>query len=129
MRVEPYLYFNGRCEEAVGFYQKTLGAEVIALNKYGDAGKVMHSQLRIGGETVLASDGQREDGPNFQGFSLSITAETDGEVERLFSALSEGGAVHVPLTSTPFASRFAMLADRFGLIWTIASHQNVAAPN
>lgn len=132
MRVEPYLYFNGRCEEAVEFYRRAVGAEVVALTRYKDnpgaqapagAGEqVMHAALRIGETTVLASDGQCHGATNFQGFSLSLTANKDAEADRLFSALSDGGAVQVPLMSTPFASRFGMVADRFGVLWTIAAH-------
>jgi PhnB protein len=136
MRVEPYLYFNGRCEEAVEFYRRAVGAEVVALTRYKDnpgaqapagAGdKVMHANLRIGDTTVLASDGQCQGATNFQGFSLSLTAAKDAEADRLFGALSEGGAVQVPLMSTPFASRFGMVADRFGILWTIAAHTQAA---
>jgi PhnB protein len=136
MRVEPYLYFNGRCEEAVEFYRRAVGAQVVALTRYKDnpgaqtpAGaeeKVMHANLRIGDTTVLASDGQCHGATNFQGFSLSLTATKDADADRLFGALSEGGAVQVPLMSTPFASRFGMVADRFGVLWTISAHAPAA---
>jgi PhnB protein len=131
MRVEPYLYFDGRCDAAVELYRRALGAEVTALVRFKDnpgtlapAGaddKVMHASLRLGETTVLASDGQSRGGPNFQGFSLSLTAADDGEAKRLFTALSAGGRVQVPLGSTPFASRFGMVADRFGVLWTVVA--------
>jgi PhnB protein len=137
MRVEPYLYFNGRCEEAVEFYQRAIGANIIALARFKDnpgsqaqAGaenKVMHAELRIGDTSVLASDGQSQAPINFQGFSLSLATEKDADAERLFTALSDGGRVQVPLMSTPFASRFGMVADQFGVLWTIAARENIAA--
>ncbi len=137
MRVDPYLYFNGRCEEAIEFYRRALGAEVAQLTRNRDnpgaqsppdsGDKVMHADLRIGETKVLASDGQSQGDTNFKGFSLSLTATSDKEADRLFEALSDGGAVKLPMMSTPFASRFAMVADRFGVLWTIASHQQASA--
>ena len=91
------------------------------------AEKVMHADLRIGDTTVLASDGQGQGTLNFQGFSLSLTVATDSEADRLFAALSDGGRVQLPLTSTPFASRFGMVADRFGVLWTIAAQERAAS--
>jgi PhnB protein len=139
MRGEPYLYFNGRCEEAVEFYRRTIGAEVAALARFKDnpgapapAGaeeKVMHADLRIGDTTVLASDGQFRGTPNFQGFSLSLAVDKDAEANRLFAALSDGGRVQLPLMSTPFASRFGMVADRFGVLWTISAHEQTGLAN
>jgi PhnB protein len=133
MQVQPYLFFDGRCEEAVEFYRKTLGAEVQMLMRYsespephqpgmvapGSENKVMHMSLRIGDSIVLGSDGRNTGKPNFQGFSLSLSVANDAEAERLFGALSAGGQVHVPLTKTFFSSRFGMLADRFGVGWMI----------
>ena len=137
MRVEPYLYFNGRCEEAVEFYRRAVGAEVRALTRFKDnpgvpapagaADKVMHVDLKIGDTTVLASDGQGHGTLNFQGFSLSLTVATDSEADRMFAALSDGGRVQLPLTSTPFASRFGMVADRFGVLWIVAAHERTAS--
>lgn len=133
MRVEPYLYFNGRCEEAVDFYRRAIGAEVTMLTRFKDnpgaavpAGaenNVMHASLRIGETTLLASDGQRHGKPEFQGFSLSLTVPADAEAERLFTALADDGRVQIPLSSTPFASRFGMVVDRFGVLWTVAAYE------
>jgi PhnB protein len=133
MQVEPYLYFDGRCEEAVEFYRRAAGAHVTALVRFKDApgsdappgaeNKVMHASVRMGTSTVLASDGQCRGKPNFQGFSLALTAASSSEAERLFAALADGGRVQVPLTSTPFAARFGMAADRFGVIWTVTAHE------
>ena len=119
MRVEPYLYFQGRCEEALEFYRSAIGADGTILARFGD--KVGHAVLRIGDTVVLASDGQGEDPADFSGFSLSLTAADDAEAERVFAALSEGGSVQVPMASTPFASRLGLVADRFGVPWTVVS--------
>jgi PhnB protein len=138
MRVEPYLYFNGRCEDAIAFYRGAIGAEVAALLRVKDtpgaqesAGTdetVMHADLRIGDTTLLVSD-QPCHGAGFQGFSLSLTAPGDAEADRLFAALSDGGRVQMPLMATHFASRFGMVADRFGVLWTIAAYEQAASAN
>jgi PhnB protein len=133
MQVQPYLFFDGRCEEAVEFYKKALGAKVEMLMRFKDSpeppqpgmhppgseNKVLHASLRIGDTTVMASDGHCKGKPSFQGFSLSVTAANDGEAERLFAALGNGGQVQMPLTKTFFASRFGMVADRFGVSWMV----------
>ena len=130
MQVQPYLMFEGRCEEAVEFYRKALGAEVTVLMRYKDSpdpsmcspgtlDKVMHMSFRIGDTTLLASDGRCTGQPNFQGISLSLTAPNDSEAERLFAALADGGQVQMPLTKTFFSSRFGMVADRFGVSWMV----------
>ena len=130
MQIQPYLYFDGRCEEAVEFYRRTLGAEVTMLMRFKDSpdrtmvpagaeDKVMHMSFRIGDTTVLASDGRCLGRPSFQGFSLSLTVPNDAEAERLFASLTDGGQVQMPMTRTFFASRFGMVADRFGVSWMI----------
>jgi PhnB protein len=130
METQPYLFFEGRCEEAIEFYRKTVGAEVVMLMRFRDSPepakcgsatgeKVMHASLRIGESTIMASDGRCEGPASFQGFSLSLTVANDAEARRLFSALGEGGQVRMPLQKTFFASSFGMLADRFGVMWMI----------
>ena len=132
MKVEPYLFFDGRCEEAIEFYRKALDAKVEMLMRFKDSpepdhgmvppgagDKVMHSSLRIGDTIVMASDGECMGRPNFQGCSLSLTARDDDEAERLFVSLANGGKVQMPLTKTFFSSRFGMVADRFGVPWMI----------
>jgi len=133
MRVEPYLFFEGRCDEALEFYRKALGAEVTVLYRYkdspeppepgkcppGSGDKVMHANVRIGETTLMASDGRCQGRPNFQGFSLSLAVADDVEAERKFAALADGGQVQMPLGPTFFASRFGMVADRFGVSWMI----------
>ena len=117
MRVEPYVYFQGRCEEALEFYRDAIGAAVVA--RFGD--KVGHAVLRIGDTTVLASDGEGAGQSDFSGFSLSLTVSDDAEAERLFAALSDGGRVQVPMAPTPFASRLGLVADKFGVPWMVLS--------
>ena len=130
MRVQPYLFFDGRCGEALEFYQKAIGAETGMLMRFKDspdqsmvtpqnADKVMHAQFQIGDTTVMASDGRNTGAPNFQGFALSIIAPTEVEAERTFAALGEGGQVTMPLAKTFFSPRFGMLADRFGVNWMV----------
>jgi PhnB protein len=130
MQVQPYLFFEGRCEEAVEFYRRALGAEVEMLMRFKDSpdptmvppnagDKVMHMSFRIGETAVLASDGRCQGRPSFQGFSLSLTVPHDAEAERLFAALADGGQVQMPLTKMFFSPRFGMVADRFGVSWMI----------
>ena len=133
MQVQPYLFFDGRCEEAIEFYRAALGAEVVMLMRFKDCpgpqppgmippggeNKVMHAALRIGEATVLASDGRCLGQPSFQGFALSLTAANVAEADRLFAALAEGGRVQMALDKTFFSPRFGMLADRFGVSWMI----------
>jgi PhnB protein len=134
MQIQPYLFFNGRCEEAVEFYKKALGAEVMMLMRFKDSpeppqpgmippgseNKIMHTSLRIGDTTVMASDGRCEGGSSFQGFSLSLTVVNEAEARRTFAALSEGGQVQMPLTKTFWSPCFGMLSDRFGVGWMIS---------
>ncbi len=133
MPVQPYLFFEGRCEEALTFYRTALGAEVTALMRFnespepmpegmcppGSETKVMHASFRIGESTLFASDGRAQGQPVFQGFALSITAPSDAEAQRLFAALSDGGQVQMPLGKTFYASSFGMVADRFGVSWMV----------
>jgi PhnB protein len=133
MLVQPYLFLDGRCEEAIEFYRKALGAEVEMLMRYkdcpepaqpgmvppGSENKVMHSCLRIGETRVMASDGHCLGKPNFQGFSLSLTVANAAEADRVFAALGTGGQVQLPLTKTFFSPRFGMVADRFGVSWMV----------
>jgi PhnB protein len=133
MQVQPYLFFDGRCEEALEFYKNALGAEVTRLMRYKDSpephspgcvppgaeNKVMHASFRVGETNVMASDGRCLGKPSFQGFALSLAAANEAEAERLFAAVAEGGQVQMPLTKTFFSSRFGMVADRFGVSWMI----------
>jgi PhnB protein len=133
MQVQPYLFFEGRCEEAIEFYRTKLGAEVTALLRYkdspeppppdmvppGSGNKVMHASLRIGDTTVMASDGNCQGRPDFQGFSLTLSVANESEAEKKFASLGEGGHVRMPLAKTFFSPRFGMVADRFGVGWMV----------
>lgn len=133
MHIQPYLFFDGRCEEAAHFYRDALGAEILALMHFRDCpeqppegtcapgsdDKVMHMSLRIGDTELMASDGQCSGTPNFQGFSLSLSATDEAEAERLFAVLADGGQVQMPMTQTFFSPRFGMVADRFGVSWMV----------
>jgi PhnB protein len=129
MQVQPYLFFDGRCDEAIAFYQKALGAEVTMLMRFKDAPPeamppgagdgVMHASVRIGDTVVLASDGRCQGQPNFQGFALSLNAADAAEAQRLFAALGDGGTVQMPLAQTFFSPSFGMIADRFGVTWMV----------
>jgi PhnB protein len=131
MLVQSYLFFDGRCEEAIEFYKKALGAKVDMLMRYKDSpepqppghsvpgDKVMHASFHIGDTQVMASDGHNTGKPSFQGFSLSITVPNEAKAKQCFSALAEGGKVQQPLTKTFFSPSFGMLADRFGVGWMV----------
>jgi PhnB protein len=133
MTIQPYLFFEGRAEEAAAFYQKVFGAKIEMLMRYKDSpdpcpegmvppgseGKVMHMSLKIGDGVVMGSDGRCSGKPDFQGFSLSYAARDAEEADRVFAALSEGGAVQMPLGKTFFSPRFGMAADRFGVSWMV----------
>jgi len=136
--VQAYLSFNGRCEEAVEFYRKALGAEVEMMMRFKDSpepcppemvppgwqSKVMHTSFRIGQTQVMASDGCATQKAGFNGFSLSLVVNTEAEADRYFNALADGGKVTMPLGKTFWSPRFGMLEDRFGVGWMI----NVVPP-
>jgi len=128
--IQPYLFLDGRCDEALDFYRRALDAEVTMLMRFkdspdqtmcapGSGEKVMHASFRIGETTVLASDGRCEGRPSFQGFALSLTVANEAEAERRFASLADGGQVQMPLAKTFFSPRFGMVADRFGVSWMI----------
>lgn len=130
MQVQSYLFFDGRCDEAIEFYKKTLGAEVGMLMRWkecpdksactpGNENKVMHASLKIGESRVMASDGRNTGSPKFDGFALSVDAKDDADADRLFSGLSAGGNVIMPLGKTFFSPRFGMTQDKFGVNWMV----------
>jgi PhnB protein len=131
MQVQSYLFFDGRCEEALEFYKKAVGANVEMLMRNKESPqppppgmqvppeKIMHAAVRIGETQVLASDGMCGGAPQFQGFSLTLDTRDEAEAKRFFAALSEGGQVKMPLTPTFFSSSFGMLTDRFGVGWMV----------
>ena len=132
MHIQPYLYFDGRCDEAIDFYREALGAEVLMLMRFRDApagaecggaapppDKVMHACLQIGDSQVLCSDGFATGHPEFKGVSLSLNAADDAQARQLFDALAENGQVQMPLSESFFASSFGMVTDRLGVEWII----------
>jgi PhnB protein len=130
MQVQSYLFFDGRCEEAIEFYRGALGARPGQLTRYkespeptqippGSADKVMHASVRIGETEVMMSDGHCTGAPEFKGFGLTITAKDGAEAQRLFGALSNGGKVQMPLAKTFFAEHFGMVTDKFGVMWMV----------
>ncbi|MBL8666465.1 MAG: VOC family protein [Rhodospirillales bacterium] len=133
MTIQPYLFFDGRCEEALAFYRRALGAEVEMLMRIkespeppacggmpADVGeKVLHASFRIGDATLMASDGRCGGQPRFEGFALSLTVADEAEADRVFAALAEGGTVQMPLAKTFFSPRFGMVADPFGVSWMV----------
>jgi PhnB protein len=130
MNVQPYLFFDGKCEEALDFYKQAVGAEPKMLMRLKDApdqsmvlpgmhDKIMHATVQIGDTAVLMSDGRCLDKASFHGFALTINATSEAEADRLFAALSEGGQVTMPLAKTFFSPRFGMLTDKFGVGWMV----------
>jgi PhnB protein len=132
-KIETYLNFNGRAEEAIEFYRRALGAEVQMMMRFkdnpeppppgmqspGSENKIMHASLKIGATTLMMSDGRCSGKPNFEGFHLSVSAASVADAERFFTALADGGEVHMPLAKTFFSPSFGMLADRFGVTWMV----------
>jgi len=133
MLLQPYLFFDGRCEEAIEFYRRALGAELDMLMRVKECpepvqacmqgldkeNKVLHASLRIGDNVVMASDGMCSGQPKFDGFALSLTMADEAEAERTFASLADGGQVQMPLTKTFFSPMFGMVADRFGVSWMV----------
>ena len=132
--IQPYLFFNGSCEQALEFYRKALGAEVQFMMRYKDSPeppqpgmvppgferKIMHCSFRVGQTTVMASDGCSAEKAGFQGFFLSLSVPSETEADRAFAALADGGQVRMPLAKTFWSPRFGMVVDRFGIGWMIS---------
>lgn len=137
MHVQPYLYFEGRTEEALQFYQHTIGATIEVMMRMKDAPpdaqaagqnshgeidnseKILHAQFRVGDTVVMASDGMCSGSSDFKGFALALTVAHDAEAKQKFDQLAAGGKVQLPLATTFFASSFGMLQDRFGVVWVV----------
>jgi PhnB protein len=129
MPVTPYLFLDGRCEEAIEFYKKTLGAQVQMMMRFKEApeqnacspgheNKVMHACINIDGTPVMLSDGRVQNKPKFEGFALSVSPK-EADAKKTFTALAEGGQVQMPLAETFFAKSFGMCADKFGVGWMV----------
>jgi PhnB protein len=133
MLIQPYLFFEGRCEEAIEFYRRVLGAEITMLMRFRDSpepaqcdqlpagseDKIMHASIKIGETAMMISDGMCNRQSAFNGFSLALTAQNENEADRLFAALADGGTVQMPLEKTFWSPRFGMVTDRFGVSWMV----------
>ena len=133
MKVTSYLYFDGRCEEAIAFYQKALGAQVLMMMRFkdspephppgtvapGNEGKIMHATIRIGESEVHASDGECSGRKKFDGFGLALNVDDAAAADKFFAALADGGTILMKLQKTFFAAAFGMVTDRFGVPWLI----------
>ena len=131
--IQPYLFFRGRCEEAIAYYKKALGAEVVMQMRFKDCpekpdpskmppeldNRVMHALLRIGGAEIMMSDGMRSGPLDFQCMSLALSLAGEAEADRLFNALAADGKVEMPMGKTFFAQRYGALVDKFGVSWMI----------
>ena len=134
MQTQVYLFFDGRTDEALEFYKKTLGIEVEMLMRFkdnpeaaknpescppGSEDKIMHSCFKLGDQRVMASDGHAKGQPEFKGFALSLAVKTEAEADKLFGILGEGGKVEMPLMKTFFSPKFGMVEDKFGVGWMV----------
>lgn len=137
--INPYLYFDGRCQEAFEHYARVLGGEIAFLMRYGEApvgmrgdedcdgggppsgwqDKIMHASLKIGDQVIMGSDAPPQHQMKTQGFSISLTVASSADAERAFAGLADGGSMFMPLTETFFAERFGMLTDRYGVAWMV----------
>ena len=128
--IRPYLFFNGRCEEALNFYKNGIGAEILMVSRFKEAPdpaacqganpeNVMHSEFKVGESIIMASDGRGQAPLKFEGFGLSLTPADIKEGERWFAALSEGGKVVMPMSKTFYSPAFGMVEDRFGVSWMV----------
>ena len=131
--VQPYVFFGGRCEEALEFYRTAIGAEVEMIMHFNESPdpsppgmltegfekKVMHSSFRVGESTIMASDGCSPEDGKYNGFSLSLSMPGETDAKRVFAALSDGGTVKMPLTRTFWSPCFGMVEDRFGMSWMV----------
>jgi PhnB protein len=135
MQVQSYLMFNGRCEEALEFYKKAIGAQVEMMMRFKDApegqcapgseNKIMHSSFKVGDTVLMASDGMNSGPLEFKGISLTLNPKTEAECERLFNALAGGGQVLQPLIKTFFSPKFGVLTDKFGVNWMVLVEQQM----
>jgi PhnB protein len=130
MKIEPYLFFNGRCDEALAFYKQAIGAEVQFLMRFkespepamhppGFADKVMHATFKVGDTEIMASDGRCDGNVSFQGFGLAINVANSDQARRYFDALGQGGQIQMPLGKTFFSPAFGMVIDKFGVLWMV----------
>ncbi len=133
MKIEPYLFFDGRAEEALAFYQKSLGAKVEMVMRFSESpdpipdgrlpegfeNKIMHASFLIGVARVMVSDGAGMTGRKFGGFALSLQFPSEAEARAAFEALAVGGQIDMPIGPTFWSACFGMITDRFGIQWMV----------
>ena len=136
MQVNPYLFYDGNCEEALKFYQKVLGARIEAMHRFGEGppemqsapehkDRIMHARVTIDGEVLMASDGMPGHFNKPQGFAVSLQVEDPADAERRFKALADGGTVNMPFGKTFFSKGFGMCVDKFGQPWMVNCPQEM----
>jgi len=134
MQIDPYLLFNGNCEEAFKFYEKCFGGKIEGMMTHGASpmaaqvpqewhNKIIHARLVVDGQVLMGSDAPPQHFQQPQGFSVSIGVKQVAEAERIFQALAENGKVKMPIQQTFWAVRFGMLVDRFGIPWMVSCEQ------
>ncbi|MCU0718444.1 MAG: YciI family protein [Pirellula sp.] len=130
--LQPYLFFGGRCEEALYFYEQALGAVVLMKMRFNEspdavpdgmlqAGfetKIMHASFQVGKMTVMASDGC-DDKSRFDGFRLALSVPNEDTADAAFHALADGGKIDMPLMKTFWSPRYGMVTDKFGVAWMV----------
>jgi PhnB protein len=130
MKLNTYLNYGGNCAEAFRFYEKHLGGKIQMLMTHGEgpnAGEVpanwknavLHARMSLGGTEILAADIPPERFKPMRSAYLTLTADTIAEAERVYSLLTEGGEIFMPMAETFFSARFAMLRDKFGTSWML----------
>jgi PhnB protein len=137
MQLNPYLFFNGNCEEAFKLYAQVLGGKIEAMMTHEGTPaaeqvpaewlkKILHARMSLNGQLLMASDAPpaRQERP--QGYSVSLMVNTPAEAERIFHALAQNGQVRMPIQETFWAARFGMLVDRFGIPWMVNCEKTVA---
>jgi len=129
MRVDIYLNYGGKCEEAFRFYEKHLGATVTMMMKHGESPNhanvpahwkdaVLHAQLEFGNAVIMGADIPDRYEPMRSAY-VSLTVDSVAEAERVYALLTDGGEVFMKMEETFFAKRFAMFRDRFGTSWML----------
>jgi len=130
MQLNPYLLFNGTCEEAFKFYEKCLGGKIEAMMTHAGTpmeshtprewlNKILHARMSVDGQVLMASDAPPGHYKEPQGFSVSLSMKSTVDGERIFNALGEGGKVGMPFQKTFWSPGFGMVTDRFGIPWMV----------
>jgi PhnB protein len=134
MQLNPYLTFNGNCEQAFKFYAEILGGKIEMMMNHAESPmadqvpadwrkKIIHARMTIGDKVLMGSDAPPDRYEKAQGFSISLTMDKPSDAERMFKALSSGGIVQMPLQKTFWSAAFGVLVDRFGIPWMVSTEQ------